>query len=369
MMHKSGVGDFFFEFPASRGVQGGSIVLLMTVPARTLARVLASDDVGATLERSQREINPTRAKKFFEYLKHACVNKEPFIIPPLVGNCNSEIEFEEFGNTNVGVVRFPMDAEIKLFDGQHRAAGIAEFCRTYGEPISVPMMLTHQLPLKTRQQFFSDINNNVSKPSAAINMAYDGRNDIAQMMVEFIASNEVFEAITDFEHNVVPVKSRKWISFKAICDASAKFITCGGKRLDKADIWSIWEAWLVLTGVDAIRHGTSQGDYKRDFIQFHAVMINAFGYAIQRLLAEHSVTEALEMLSELAQNTDLAEREEYFLISNWAGVCANTDKEKATVIANVTAQKAAAERLVQAFTNKNLNTNEIIKAAGVEVAE
>lgn len=166
------VGDYFFEFPASRGVQGGAIVLMMTVPARTLARVLASDNYGDTLERSQREINPARAKKFYEYLVNAHENKEPFIIPPLVGNCNSEIEFQEFGNTNVGVVRFPMDAEIKLFDGQHRAAGIAEFCRTVGEPIHVPLMLTHKLSLKTRQQFFSDINNNVSKPSAAINMAY-----------------------------------------------------------------------------------------------------------------------------------------------------------------------------------------------------
>ena len=65
------VGDYFFEFPASRGVQGGAIVLMMTVPARTLARVLASDNYGDTLERSQREINPARAKKFYEYLVNA----------------------------------------------------------------------------------------------------------------------------------------------------------------------------------------------------------------------------------------------------------------------------------------------------------
>ena len=90
----SEIGDYFFEFPASRGVQGGAIVLMMTVPARTLARVLASDNYGDTLERSQREINPARAKKFYEYLLNAHDNKEPFIIPPLVGNCNSEIEFQ-----------------------------------------------------------------------------------------------------------------------------------------------------------------------------------------------------------------------------------------------------------------------------------
>lgn len=350
----NGVGDYFFEFPASRGVQGGEITLLMMVPARALTRVLASDNSGGTLDRSQREINPARARKFFEYLETAYKSKHPFIIPPLVGNCNSYIEFQEVGNTNVGIARIPMDAEIKLFDGQHRAAGIAQFIRTYGEPIDVPLMLTHKLSLKTRQQFFSDINNNVSKPSAAINMAYDGRNDIAQMLVSFLSSNDVFEAITDFEHNVVPSKSSKWISFKAICDATAKFLTVNGEKITQDDVWSIWEGWLSLTGIDDLRHGTSQCEYKRDYIQFHAVMINAFGYAMQSLLAEHGVNEVVRMMGGLVDNAGLAEREDFFLIGNWGGVCANTEKEKPTVIANVAAQKAAADRLVKVIAHKSL---------------
>lgn len=351
---KNDIGDYFFEFPASRGIQGGEITLLMMVPARALTRVLASDNSGGTLDRSQREINPARVKKFFQYLESAYKEKQPFIIPPLVGNCNSYIEFQEVGNTNVGIARIPMDAEIKLFDGQHRAAGISKFISTYGEPFDVPLMLTHKLSLKTRQQFFSDINNNVSKPSAAINMAYDGRNHISQEMVSLLSSNEVFEAITDFEHNVVPAKSSKWVSFKALCDATAKFITINGEKVGNNDVWSIWEEWLVLTGIDVIRHGTSQSDYKRDYIQFHAVMINAFGFAIQHLLAEHSVSEVLEMLRALIINDSLSAREDFFLISNWGGICASTDKEKATVIANVAAQKAAADRLVRVFKRQSL---------------
>ncbi len=59
----SKVGDYFFEFPASRGTQGSTVILMMTVPARALSRVLATDNTGSTLERSQREINPTRGKK------------------------------------------------------------------------------------------------------------------------------------------------------------------------------------------------------------------------------------------------------------------------------------------------------------------
>ncbi|WP_279047302.1 DGQHR domain-containing protein [Cedecea davisae] len=345
----SKVGEYTFEFPASRGLQGGSLVLMMTVPARALSRVLASDNHGNTLDRSQRELNPARAKKFYEYLVAAHEKKEPFIIPPLVGNCNSEIEFEEFGNTNVGVVRFPMDAEIKLFDGQHRAAGIAEFCRTIGEPLSVPLMLTHKLPLKTRQQFFSDINNNVSKPSAAINMAYDGRNSTAQGMVSFLTQHAVFADITDFEHNVVPAKSTLWVSFKALSDATAKFAGAGDNALSEGDVYDIWEAWLKLTAADDIRKGVVPAEYKRDYIQFHAVMINAFGFAMQELLKHHSVRGIALMIEELATKSTIMDIENFFLISSWAGVCANTEKERATVIASVPAQKAAAQKLVAAI--------------------
>ncbi|QPE78337.1 DGQHR domain-containing protein [Escherichia coli O157:H16] len=266
-MSKSSM-EYYFEFPASRGLQGNTLILLMNVPGRTLSRVLASDNYGHTLDRSQREINKSRVKKFYDYLVTAAENKEPFIIPPLVGNCASHVEFEEFGNTNVGVVRFPMDAEIKLFDGQHRAAGISQFCRDNDAILHVPLMMTLLLPLKTRQQFFSDINNNVSKPSAAINMAYNGRDKIAQEMVSFLSTHPVFSEITDFEHNVVPAKSDLWVSFKAMSDATSKFSGNGDDAIATGDIYDIWEAWLKFTAIDGIRHGVTPSEYKRDYIQF-----------------------------------------------------------------------------------------------------
>lgn len=64
----SKVGDYFFEFPASRGMQGSTATYMITAPARALTRILASDNHGSTLERSQREINQARVKKFYQYL-------------------------------------------------------------------------------------------------------------------------------------------------------------------------------------------------------------------------------------------------------------------------------------------------------------
>ena len=111
---------------------------------------------------------------------------------------------------------------------------------------------------------------------------------------------------------------------------------------------------MALTQIEAIRHGTSQADYKRDYIQFHAVMINAFGYAVQRLMADHSIVDIVQMIEDLASNAGSSDMEDFFLISRWGGICVNTEKDRPTIIASVPAQKSAAERLVKVILAKSL---------------
>lgn len=70
----SEIGDYFFEFPASRGVQGGAIVLMMTVPARTLARW---DGICASCEKARPTViaNVSAQKAAAARLMDAIVNK------------------------------------------------------------------------------------------------------------------------------------------------------------------------------------------------------------------------------------------------------------------------------------------------------
>ncbi|GJK07360.1 hypothetical protein TUM17574_57520 [Klebsiella pneumoniae] len=44
-------------------------------------------------------------------------------------------------------------------------------------------------------------------------------------------------------------------------------------------------------------------------------------------------------------------------ISSWDGICASCEKTRPTVIANVSSQKAAASRLMDAIVNKNLSVS------------
>ncbi|HAJ4147681.1 TPA: DGQHR domain-containing protein, partial [Escherichia coli] len=104
------------------------------------------------------------------------------------------------------------------------------------------------------------------------------------------------------------------------------------------------------------RHGVHHATYKRDYIQFHGVMINAFGFAVQQMMVNHSIAEITSMIEKLCATTSSAEREDFFLMDNWAGICTKASQEKLSVIANVAAQKAAANRLIQAFTKGSLES-------------
>jgi DGQHR domain-containing protein len=341
--------QYYFNIPCAAGFQGNTKILIMNVPARALTTLLAADNEGHTLKRSQREVNDRRVTKIVNYLTDAVKNDRPFIIPPLVGNCNCHFEIDFIGDTQIGIARIPMDAVIQLFDGQHRQYGIKEFIIKNPINLTIPVMLTENLDLKTRQQFFSDINNNASKPSASINMVYDGRDDIAQVMVKVTQGNEILRDLTDYEHNVVPAKSECFVSFKALCDATTKFIGSGDTRMSEENVCAVWCAWLQLTALGDIKGTVKQYEYRKEYLQFNAVMVVAYGFAVARLMTNHSINEVISMIERLAISSDTWAKEKFFMIAGWGGICAITDKERPTVIASVSAQKAAAEKLVELF--------------------
>ncbi|MDP0941398.1 hypothetical protein Q6253_29625, partial [Klebsiella quasipneumoniae] len=61
----------------------------------------------------------------------------------------------------------------------------------------------------------------------------------------------------------------------------------------------------MLTGLDDIRQGTNQAEYKREYIQFHAVMIKAFGYAVQRLSEGRGVRGVTLMIEDPLPNRSM----------------------------------------------------------------
>ncbi len=54
--------EYFFEFPAIRGRQAGREQYVLFVPMNMLKRILASDNSGDVMSRSQREHNQVRSR-------------------------------------------------------------------------------------------------------------------------------------------------------------------------------------------------------------------------------------------------------------------------------------------------------------------
>lgn len=340
-----------FEYPCVVGFQGNQQIITVQVSFGALCRFLAMDNTGDTLERSQRDLNRRRASAFASYLVNAVKAGTDYIIPPLIGNCDGVLKLNLMKDANVGLVHIPMDARIRLFDGQHRQAGISEALNIMPDirHHSVTVMLTDNLPLETRQQFFADINGNASKPSAAINIAYDHTNVTGQTVKRVILNNPLLKEKVDFERNTVSSKGNKWVSFKALHDATERFCTHiedDVVRRSEDDIQAIWNGWASFTGLNETSCYTF-GEYTQEWLTFTSVMVNAFGFAVNQILKEMTVQELTERLQLMGDKKNLASRENYFIYQNWTDCCVSNETGK--IIATTKAQRAAAEHLVKAI--------------------
>jgi len=336
-----------FTYPCFIGMQGGQQIITIQVPFSHVERLLVCDNTGHVLERSQRERSTKRVNDFARYLLDASENNKPFIVPPLIGNCNGDLHIDLWGETHLGKVTIPMEARTILFDGQHRQGGIVQAVNADPRLAShkVTIMLTHNLELPVRQQFFSDINSNASKPSASINLAYNRSNEVSQLVREVISLHPLMLSKTDFERPVVTGKfNNYYVSYKAVCDATSRFIEYISADEDQtlqAKLLSIWSAWAKFSQLD---NGTSiaYASFKNWFVTFHAVSIVGFGFAVKKLLEYHTFAEVVSMI-ENVKSPFSNSQSNYFEIENWKGICVS--QETGNIIATVKAQKAVGEKL------------------------
>lgn len=342
------------EVPGIRVSQGGKEMLLISLLWSQLERFITTVSHETTLERAQRDLNLKRAKNFTDYLRSSYLNKTPMIVPSLIGNCDGEYEIEEVGNTNMVMVRFTLASRIELFDGQHRARGIVDYVRENFDVrhYQIGIHLTLNEPLTTRKQFFSDINNNASKPAASINMAYDSKNKLSQMLIGILEKSPLGQFV-DYEHNAVPAKSDKWVSYKALYDASKKMIANRPESDTPAamceDLECYWNAWYMLTDLEGYAKTCKSGEFRKEYLTFHAVTVNAFGWAVFNLLESMPVRDVVRAIEQLAMQATNSEGDSYFEYANWKNIC--VDPERLTIKADVAAQKKAGLAFAQSISS------------------
>lgn len=246
--------EFFFN--AIRGKQGGRDYYTATVPFKMLKRIM-SFDAGDVLDRSQRNVDPTRAKALATYLVE---NPTSFVLPALTGIVeDQEMRFEEYGEKGSGIGRLhlSLDATIKLFDGQHRATGIMQALRDCPmlQFSSITVQLFKDMTLAERQQAFSDINANAKAVSASLNMTYNQRNEVVTALAAEVAKVEAWQGKIDHERNTPGKASTALFSFRHVITASRLVIGLGAKaalsstdELRLSDVGYWWNAIASAVG-------------------------------------------------------------------------------------------------------------------------
>lgn len=332
------MSEFCFEIPAVRGIQAGREFFTINAPFGVLQRLVAFD-TGNVLSRSQRDVNPVRAKKISQYIQD---NPESFVLTSLTGVINERPDFIESEHANVGILKVSMDSEILLFDGQHRSTGIIDAIKSNVElrAHNVPLMLFLEMTLEERQQAFSDINGHTVKPSTSISDTYNQRDDLPKLVVEMANELAVFVDLVDFERNVIGKNSDYLFPVKILKDATARLISvkANAKLTDEqCDIArAFWQACAKPLLWHAFRNWEDSADeFRAGYISSHGVFLNALGVVGQCLLAQYGNVDKLADLSTLNICRDSPE---------FVGRC--IDEVTGNMLTNATAIKLTAIKML-----------------------
>ncbi|HBC3544473.1 TPA: DNA sulfur modification protein DndB [Vibrio parahaemolyticus] len=296
------MSEFCFEIPAVRGIQAGREFFTINAPFGVLQRLVAFD-TGNVLSRSQRDVNPTRAKKVSQYIQE---NIDTYVLTSLTGVINERPEFIESDHANVGLLKVSMDSEILLFDGQHRTTGIIDAIKQNVDLRShnIPLMLFLDMTLGERQQAFSDINGHTVKPSTSISDTYNQRDDLPKLVVEMANDLAVFVGLVDFERNVIGKNSDYLFPVKILKDATARLlgVKANAKLTDeqRGIAREFWQACAKPLLWHAFRNWEDSADeFRAGYISSHGVFLNALGVVGQCLLAQYGNVDKLADLSTL----------------------------------------------------------------------
>ncbi len=332
------MSEYCFEIPAVRGIQAGREFFTINAPFGVLQRLVAFD-TGNVLSRSQRDVNPVRAKKISQYIQD---NPESFVLTSLTGVINERPDFIESEHANVGILKVSMDSEILLFDGQHRSTGIIDAIKSNVElrAHNVPLMLFLEMTLEERQQAFSDINGHTVKPSTSISDTYNQRDDLPKLVVEMANELAVFVDLVDFERNVIGKNSDYLFPVKILKDATARLIgvKANAKLTDEQrDIArAFWQACAKPLLWHAFRNWEDSADeFRAGYISSHGVFLNALGVVGQCLLAQYGNVDKLADLSTLNIRRDSPE---------FVGRC--IDEVTGNMLTNATAIKLTAIKML-----------------------
>ena len=311
---------FEYVFPAIQGIQAQREYYVSMCPMRLIPKIFLFNEEELVPElRAQRQLNRVRVPEIARYMVG---NRESYVFSAITASVDAEVSFEPIGGTaggRIGVLRIPMAARFIINDGQHRRAAIEMALRDRpelaDETIAVVFFLDPNL--ERCQQMFADLNRYAIRPSSSLGVLYDHRDELALLTKRLVANSPVFKDLVELERTTLSLRSRRLFTLSSIHHATSALLAHiesddVPERVEKAaDFWE-----TVAENMDEwqlVREGKiTAGEVRQDYINSHAVVLQALGRAGQTLLsqARETLTGTLEPLRKIdwrRSNTSLWE--------------------------------------------------------------
>lgn len=293
-----------YEFPAVKGIQAGRDCYIAMVPMPIIPRLFPYPPPSENLkarDRSQRVINKARVRKLANYIRNQ-QNGRDYTLPAITVVINDDVVYDHVRGSehqeSLGVLKFAVAAELHVVDGQHRCAAISEVVGYTddfnNEDIAVLFFVSKDL--KKRQQMFADLNRHASKPTKAIGILFEHRDEYPVITKMAIERTEAFKGFVNEESNTLNKTSGKLFTLNAIYDSNIRLLRTfpidSGAEIEVAVklIVEFWDAAdRIFPQWKAVRSNTLNArEVREDYIHTHAVSLCAIGQVGNYLLRHYS---------------------------------------------------------------------------------
>ncbi len=277
------------SFPAIKAFMGKREYYAAIASLGEIPRLFTFTDVAdfTAEHRSQRALNKGRVQPIARYILD---NEDGYLFSSIVASYQGNAVFlpspvSEYLGTlelDLGQTKFVIN------DGQHRSAGIAAALRENPDlgQDSISVLFFPFENLGRTQQMFSDLNRYVVKTPTALNILFDKRDPLAQVVLATIENVPVFRGLTDKERVSLSPKSTALFTLVSLYDAGQEFLAQSaveGVELLHADkVEQLTTFWDFITTLipdwKEVKEGRkTAADVRRDTISAHSVILRAIG--------------------------------------------------------------------------------------------
>lgn len=277
---------FEYLFPAIRGIQATREYYVVMCPLHIIPKLFLFDESELRPElRAQRVLNKARIPAICDYIVQ---NTTEYVFSAMTASIDTRVEFVPSTanpeHYNVGSLRIPMSAKFVINDGQHRRAAIEVALKKRPElgNETIAVVFFVDLGLEKSQQMFADLNRYAIRPTRSLNILYDHRDELAQLVKELVERVSIFKGLTETAKTTISNRATKVFTLSGIYQATHELLEGSEINPGKLDLAAeFWESVAqACQEWREVRDGAiSPAEFRRNYIHAHTVALVAIGRA------------------------------------------------------------------------------------------